>query len=193
MRYHLLSIMCLLQAGTYALPTSTTTTTTAAATSESTSTWDFTSGAITKFPIHASCNATLRRQLERALDETVTLASHARAHILRWGGASPFVQKYFGNGSATATPLGWYTRVAEADRGYMTFRCDDPDRNCATQEGMSSVCSRVSRERGKLTWGHLTVRMGGTLAWHERDAGDGHLPAVVPEEALSRVGVWAGV
>jgi len=139
MKHHLLSLMCLLQASTtYALPTNTpftSTSTSAISTSTSTPTWDFTSGAVTTYPIHPSCNITLRRQLERALDETVTLAAHARAHILRWGGASPFVQKYFGNGSATAAPLGWYTRVVEADRGEMTFRCDDPDRNCATQEG----------------------------------------------------------
>jgi hypothetical protein len=142
MQYHFLSIICLLQAGTSALPTAaadlTTTTTTASATP--TPAWDFTSGAVTKFPIHPSCNSTLRRQRERAQDETVTLATHARAHLLRWGGASPFVQKYFGNGSgsATALPLGWYTRVAEADRGGMTFRCDDPDQNCAAQEGTNT-------------------------------------------------------
>jgi hypothetical protein len=77
----------------------------------------------------------LRRQLERALNETVELASHARDHILRWGVDSPFVQKYFGNETGTATPLGWYERVIAADRRNMTFRCDDPDRNCATQDG----------------------------------------------------------
>jgi hypothetical protein len=40
---------------------------------------------------------------------------------------------------STAGPLGWYSRVAAGDRGNMTFRCDDPDENCATQDGMSSV------------------------------------------------------
>lgn len=86
------------------------------------------------FPIHESCNSTLQRQLSRAFDETVTLARHAKEHILRWGDESPFVQKYFGNAS-TAVPIGWYERVVSADRGAMLFRCDDPDKNCATQEG----------------------------------------------------------
>jgi hypothetical protein len=90
------------------------------------------------FPIHESCNITLQRQLSRALDETVTLAKHAKEHILRWGDESPFVQKYFGNGS-TAVPIGWYERVVSADRGAMLFRCDDPDKNCATQDGRLNI------------------------------------------------------
>lgn len=87
------------------------------------------------FPIHESCNATLSAQLTRALDETVVLAKHAKEHLLRWGGESPFVQKYFGNGT-TSTPIGWYDRVVSADRGDIVFRCDDPDGNCASQDGM---------------------------------------------------------
>jgi hypothetical protein len=86
------------------------------------------------FPIHASCNITLRRQLERGLDETVQLARHAKQHLLLHGHDSPFVRKYFGNWS-TATAIGWYDRVALADKTGMLFRCDDPDRNCATQDG----------------------------------------------------------
>ena len=144
MRAQFLSaVVCLLQAGTHALPatspaqdtTSATSTTTGTSTATPTP-YDFTAGAVTTFPIHSSCNATLHRQLSRALNETVELAAHARDHILRWGGASPFVQKYFGNGSATAMPLGWYSRVVAGDRGNMTFRCDDPDENCKTQDGM---------------------------------------------------------
>lgn len=88
------------------------------------------------FPIHKSCNSTLSRQLSRAFEETVELAEHARDHILRWGTTSPLVQKYFG-GNTTIAPLGVYSRVVSADRGNMTFRCDDPDENCATQEGLS--------------------------------------------------------
>lgn len=101
-------------------------------------------GAITTYPIHSSCNVTLRAQLERGLGETVKLAQHAKEHLLRWGHESPFVVKYFGNAS-TATPIGWYDRVVAADRGGMLFRCDDPDRNCATQDSMFSplflICS----------------------------------------------------
>ena len=152
MRSHILSALCLLTAGTHALPApqaqDVTTTATATSTSSLSSTatptpYDFTAGAVTAFPIHESCNSTLRRQLERALDETVELAAHARDHILRFGSDSPFVQKYFGTGNntngtalvSTAAPLGWYSRIVAGDRGNMTFRCDDPDRNCETQDG----------------------------------------------------------
>ncbi|MBE3041546.1 hypothetical protein IMZ48_02995 [Candidatus Bathyarchaeota archaeon] len=86
------------------------------------------------FPIHESCNATLSAQLSRALDETAVLARHAKEHLLRWGGTSPIVQKYFGNGT-TSTPIGWYERIVSADRGSIVFRCDDPDGNCASQNG----------------------------------------------------------
>lgn len=87
----------------------------------------------TKYPIHHSCNATLRAQLEVALDETVQLAQHARDHLLRFGHKSEFVQRYFGNGS-TAYPAGWYDRVVGADKTDVLFRCDDPDKNCETQD-----------------------------------------------------------
>ncbi|KAK5655143.1 hypothetical protein OQA88_6042 [Cercophora sp. LCS_1] len=96
--------------------------------------YDFTTGAVTLYPIHDSCNITLRRQLERALDETVQLALHAKEHLLLRGHDSPFVQKYFGN-SSTAQAIGWYERVASANKIDMVFRCDDPDRNCETQDG----------------------------------------------------------
>lgn len=87
-----------------------------------------------KFPIHESCNSTQRAQLQEALDEAVQLAQHARDHLLRFGHKSDFVQKYFGNGS-TSAPIGWFDRIIAADKSDMTFRCDDPDRNCETQDG----------------------------------------------------------
>ncbi|KAH6691550.1 putative peptidase family-domain-containing protein [Plectosphaerella plurivora] len=85
------------------------------------------------FPIHPSCNATLRNQLEAGLQETIQLAAHARDHLLRWGSESELARKYFGNASV-AGPIGWYSRIVSSDKGAMLFRCDDPDRNCATQE-----------------------------------------------------------
>ena len=97
-------------------------------------TYDWTNGTVISYPIHESCNVTLRRQLERALDETVELVRHAKEHLLLRGHDSPFVTKYFGN-SSTATAIGWYERVAAANKIDMLFRCDDPDRNCATQDG----------------------------------------------------------
>jgi len=109
-------------------------TTKSASPSSPTSTYDWSEGWTKDYPIHQSCNATLRHQLSNALDETVQLAQHAKDHILRYGHKSEFVQKYFGNGS-TAQPIGWYDRVVNADKTGMLFRCDDPDKNCATQDG----------------------------------------------------------
>ncbi|KAF4449039.1 hypothetical protein F53441_7689 [Fusarium austroafricanum] len=95
--------------------------------------YDWSEGWAKEYPIHHSCNSTLRRQLTTALDETVQLAQHAKDHLLRFGNKSEFVQKYFGNGS-TSQPIGWYDRVINADKTGMLFRCDDPDKNCATQD-----------------------------------------------------------
>ncbi|KAK2004396.1 zincin [Colletotrichum falcatum] len=96
--------------------------------------YDWSAGWQRTFPIHQSCNSTLRAQLEAALAETQQLAAHARDHILRFGNSSEHVRRYFGDAPA-ATPAGWYDRVVSADKTGMTFRCDDPDRNCATQDG----------------------------------------------------------
>ena len=96
--------------------------------------YDWSAGWKPKYEIHQSCNATLRAQLEEALDETVQLATHARDHLLRWGQNSEFAQKYFGKNGTTAGPAGWFDRVAAADKTGVIFRCDDPDENCATQD-----------------------------------------------------------
>lgn len=103
-------------------------------------TYNWAEGWNADFPIHPSCNATLRNQLEAGLKETVQLAAHARDHLLRWGNESELVRKYFGNASV-AGPIGWYSRVVSADKSPMLFRCDDPDRNCATQDGESPTLS----------------------------------------------------
>ncbi|KAI9151994.1 Major allergen Asp [Paramyrothecium foliicola] len=95
-------------------------------------TYVWTAGWENEYPIHQSCNDTLRGQLKEALDETVELAKHARDHLLRWGDKSEIARRYFGNSSTLA--IGWYDRVVNADKAGMTFRCDDPDRNCATQD-----------------------------------------------------------
>ncbi|KAG9254024.1 putative peptidase domain-containing protein [Emericellopsis atlantica] len=100
---------------------------------ESKSVYNWSEGWETKYPIHESCNATKHAALEFALDETMQLAQHARDHLLRFGDKSDLVKKYFGN-SSTAVPIGWFDRVVSADKSAMTFRCDDPDKNCATQD-----------------------------------------------------------
>ncbi|RHZ50825.1 hypothetical protein CDV55_100602 [Aspergillus turcosus] len=89
-------------------------------------------GAVTSYPIHSSCNATQRRQIEAGLDEAITLAQHAKAHILRWGNESEIYRKYFGN-RPTMEAIGGYDVVINGDKGKVLFRCDNPDGNCALE------------------------------------------------------------
>lgn len=121
------------------------------------------------FPIHESCNITLRRQLEHALDETAQLAYYAKRHLLLHGLDSLFVNKYFGNHS-TATAIGWYDRILSASKFDVLFRCDDPDKNCATQDGMfppeflqkphksEPPTDDSNRQAGRVTGGALMLR-----------------------------------
>ncbi|KAK1918061.1 hypothetical protein P3342_000779 [Pyrenophora teres f. teres] len=90
-------------------------------------TWN--AGAVQNFPIHASCNATQRIMLQKGLNEAVTIVSHARDHILRWGSSSAIYTKYFGK-APTGEALGWYTKLADGDKADILFRCDDIDGNC---------------------------------------------------------------
>ncbi|KAI0476855.1 putative peptidase family-domain-containing protein [Xylaria cf. heliscus] len=93
--------------------------------------WD--AGATTIYPIHRSCNATERALLSRGLNDAISLATHAKDHILRFGNSSEFYSKYFGT-SPTAEVIGWYDKIVSADRGGIWFRCDDIDGNCS-QDG----------------------------------------------------------
>lgn len=86
-------------------------------------------GAVTSFPIHSSCNATQRRQIEAGLEETIALAKHAKEHILRWGNESDIYRKYFGN-RPTMEAVGAFDVVVNGDKANVLFRCDDPDDNC---------------------------------------------------------------
>lgn len=95
--------------------------------SPSPSPWD--AGATTHYPIHPSCNATQRLQLETGLNETIALAKHAKAHILRWGNESSIYRKYFGD-RPSFEPVGAYEVVSSADKGGVLFRCDNPDGKC---------------------------------------------------------------
>ena len=109
----------------------TTVTVTATAEAAPTSTvWD--AGAVHQYPIHASCNATQHQYIKNGLEETMTICRQARDHILRWGNSSEIYQRYFGN-APTGEPLGWFTKIVDGDKSGVLFRCDDPDRNCATQ------------------------------------------------------------
>ncbi|RJE21999.1 metallopeptidase activity [Aspergillus sclerotialis] len=98
--------------------------------SSSNAPWD--AGATTQFPIHPSCNVTQRRQIEQGLNETVELAAHAKAHILRWGNESDIYQKYFGN-RPSLEPIGAFDLIAKGNRDVL-FRCDNPDGNCQLED-----------------------------------------------------------
>lgn len=86
-------------------------------------------GAVNQFPIHSSCNATQRRQIELGLNETITLAEHAKNHILRWSNESAIYKKYFGD-SPTMEAVGAFDVVVNGDKKDVLFRCDNPDGNC---------------------------------------------------------------
>jgi len=98
-------------------------------------TWN--AGAVQNFPIHASCNVTQRVMLQKGLNEAMTIVSHARDHILRWGSSSAIYTKYFGD-APTGEPIGWYTKLADGDKADILFRCDDIDGNCG-QSGTSCL------------------------------------------------------
>lgn len=91
-------------------------------------------GAVSEYEIHQSCNGTQNALLRQAITETEIIAGHARDHIQRFGNSSKYYTKYFGK-SPTAEPAGWYDRLVNGDKSGVLFRCDDPDENCATQDG----------------------------------------------------------
>ncbi|KAF2259381.1 zincin [Lojkania enalia] len=87
-----------------------------------------------EYTIHETCNASQTFQLRRGLYDMMLLAEHAKAHILEHGNSSEIYVKYFG-AAPSNEPAGWYDRVINANRSDVLFRCDDPDQNCATQDG----------------------------------------------------------
>lgn len=93
-------------------------------------------GAVNQFPIHSSCNATQRRQIELGLNETVTLAEHAKNHILRWRNESEIYRKYFGD-RPSMEAIGAFDVVVNSDRKNILFRCDNPDGNCELEGNTS--------------------------------------------------------
>jgi hypothetical protein len=94
-----------------------------------TDTTPWNAGGVNEFPIHSSCNATQRRQIELGLAEAVSLAAHARDHILRWSNESEIYRKYFDN-SPSFEAIGAFEVVVNGDKNDILFRCDNPDGNC---------------------------------------------------------------
>lgn len=95
-------------------------------------------GAVNQFSIHSSCNSTQRRQIELGLNETITLAEHAKDHILRWSNESEIYKKYFGDRS-TMEAIGAFDVVVNGDKKDILFRCDNPDKNCDLEGNGLSV------------------------------------------------------
>lgn len=92
--------------------------------------WQWDAGATSQVPIHSSCNATERAQLERGFADAYKFAQHAKDHIMRYGNSSDHYVKYFGN-APTAEPAGWFDKIVNGDKKGLWFRCDDIDGNCA--------------------------------------------------------------
>lgn len=97
---------------------------------------DWAAGGVTEYPIHKSCNHSENALLRQGLTEAEVLAAHARDHILRFGNSSLYYLKYFGKANS-GEPAGWFDKVVHGDKTGVLFRCDDPDHNCATQDGTS--------------------------------------------------------
>ncbi|KAL8680501.1 MAG: hypothetical protein Q9186_003300 [Xanthomendoza sp. 1 TL-2023] len=76
-------------------------------------TWN--QGAINDFIIHDSCNATEVTQLRKGLHDAITLAIHAKQHILRFGNSSEHYRKYFGH-APSGEAIGYYERVINGDK-----------------------------------------------------------------------------
>ncbi|KAI4246897.1 MAG: hypothetical protein L6R42_009768, partial [Xanthoria sp. 1 TBL-2021] len=76
--------------------------------SHETAPWD--DGATKDFVIHESCNSTEMIQLRKGLADALTLADHAKQHILRFGNSSEHYRKYFGD-APSAEAIGNYERV----------------------------------------------------------------------------------
>ncbi|KAE8216709.1 hypothetical protein CF327_g199 [Tilletia walkeri] len=74
-------------------------------------------------------------QLERGLNDLNTLSRSAADHILLHGNSSELFVTYFGAAADPSTPLGIFERIIGGDKTGTLFRCDDPNRNCATQDG----------------------------------------------------------
>ena len=58
--------------------------------------------------------------------------------VLVQGNSSEIYQKYFGS-APTAPVIGWLEKLVSSNRAGIVFRCDDPDKNCETQDGMFSL------------------------------------------------------
>ncbi|KAJ5675155.1 uncharacterized protein N7477_005089 [Penicillium maclennaniae] len=124
-------------------------------------------GAVNEFPIHSSCNATQRRQIALGLNEAVSLAEHAKSHILRWRNESHIYRKYFGN-SPSMKSIGAFDIVVNGDKKDVLFRCDNPDGNCDL-EGMKT-CSLKRKQNSHADRVHLSTGYAGH--WRGENATD---------------------
>lgn len=91
--------------------------------------------AIVDFPIHSSCNGSQKMQLQGGLFDLKRVTRAAADHLLLHGNSSELFVTYFGEAGDPAVPLGIYERILNGDKSKALLRCDDPDRNCATQIG----------------------------------------------------------
>ena len=138
---------------------------------------DWAAGGVTEYSIHPSCNHSENALLRQALTEAEVLAAHARDHILRFGNSSSYYLKYFGTANS-GEPAGWFDKVVRGDKAGVLFRCDDPDKNCATQDGANLSAFTYPRLLTSLSLGRPLAR----VEWIRREC---YLRALVHSQMAS--------
>ena len=126
------------------------------------------------FPIHQSCNGTERRQLEKALGDTIKIAQQATQHIYAHGNDSALYTKYFGQ-APTAEVIGWYEKLIHGDHEGVLFRCDDIDGNCHQEGTFTSPLPLLSDSIEPCL--PITTRLGRPLARRKRNRRNSNLPS----------------
>lgn len=87
--------------------------------------------------IHESCNATERRQLTKALSDTMEVAQLAKNYLVANGPTDEVYKLYFGDGN-WLTAMGAFDGILNSNKEGVLLRCDNIDGNCG-QEGESSL------------------------------------------------------
>ncbi|KDE06854.1 hypothetical protein MVLG_02890 [Microbotryum lychnidis-dioicae p1A1 Lamole] len=86
----------------------------------------------TEVTILESCSVAQTHHLRQGLEEMLELANHAKERLLERGETDELYVTYFGNAPASSV-IGYYSQIALGNKAGVILRCDDPDKNCATQ------------------------------------------------------------
>ncbi|KAL8669540.1 MAG: hypothetical protein Q9168_005872 [Polycauliona sp. 1 TL-2023] len=111
MRYATPVIVSLVASCAHALPASLQSRQSPDAHPETPAPWD--NGAVSDFIIDESCNATEVTQLRKGLADAITLADHAKHHILRYANGFEHYRKYFGD-APSGEAIGYFEKAGAA-------------------------------------------------------------------------------